>query len=568
MISHEPSLWLFCLFFVSEEHPGPEEHPRRIHWSHFPSHRSSAAPKVLQELPSVLSSLDSCKISHQIEICQRKEDFRKFCLFVLNTPTLFFSPAILYLRFLQAMNDPYEELPALPHKELQEVLNNWLRSADSASTNTSTSRLHETYGRRMVEFLSRLPPNSPFRRPLLQVMTVGLRVRVVAEDFGLSQETVYASHRERASESILLTTEYTPKTKRARLPQEDLEFARAFMDEVFPQNSGRDFRVINMTDDTIYAVYFGYCTDRDLTPLGQTTFHDQILKKLKIHRSQDSTICCYCAELKKLESQQPLSQAQMMKYQELLQHRMRWYEQGDFFKKKKNSLIEQRKADVLVVVQDFTQLQVQGTFYQDFIVVFQKFDDAEDAKMKTTMHHFVASGSNIKNDGTFVIRTWLHMLSEGWFDGFTTLEIFSDGAGKHFKTTAIMNFFSTIQMFSGIKVVYNFFESNHGHSVCDAAASHVKKAISVFQRDHNEAVRTSQQIVEVANTIKNHDAIVAPNNPQVELDDFKTFAGIRSQRKFTFTETHAYGYKLSKDLNHEDVYVLTAESYDDLFVDL
>ena len=51
------------------------------------------------------------------------------------------------------------------------------------------------------------------------------------------------------------------------------------MDEVFPQNSGRDFRIINMTDDTIYAVYFGFCTDKDMTPLGQTTFHDQILKK-------------------------------------------------------------------------------------------------------------------------------------------------------------------------------------------------------------------------------------------------------------------------------------------------
>ena len=140
------------------------------------------------------------------------------------------------------MNDPYEELPALPHEELREVLNGWLRSADSASTDSSTSRLHETYGRRMVDFLRQLPSNSPFRRPLLQVMTVGLRVKVVVEDVGLSQETVYASHRERAAESILLSTAYAPKTKRVRLPQEDLDFAKVFMDEVFPQNSGRDFR--------------------------------------------------------------------------------------------------------------------------------------------------------------------------------------------------------------------------------------------------------------------------------------------------------------------------------------
>jgi len=178
----------------------------------------------------------------QIEICRRKEDFGKFCLFALNIPTPFFSPAMFFLCRLQAMNDPFEELPALPHEELQEVLNGWLRSADSASTDSSTSRLHETYGRRMVDFLRQLPSNSPFRRPLLQVMTVGLRVKVVAEDVGLSQETVYASHRERAAESILLSTAYAPKTKRVRLPQEDLDFAKVFMDEVFPQNSGRDFR--------------------------------------------------------------------------------------------------------------------------------------------------------------------------------------------------------------------------------------------------------------------------------------------------------------------------------------
>jgi len=41
-------------------------------------------------------------------------------------------------------------------------------------------------------------------------------------------------------------------------------------------------------------------------------------------------------------------------------------------------------------VQDFTQLQLQGTFYQGFIIVFQEFDQEEASKLKTRMHHFVA----------------------------------------------------------------------------------------------------------------------------------------------------------------------------------
>jgi len=42
-------------------------------------------------------------------------------------------------------------------------------------------------------FLKNLPQNSPFRRPLLQVMTVNLHVKTVAADFDVSQETISVS---------------------------------------------------------------------------------------------------------------------------------------------------------------------------------------------------------------------------------------------------------------------------------------------------------------------------------------------------------------------------------------
>jgi len=67
------------------------------------------------------------------------------------------------------------------------------------------------------------------------------------------------------------------------------------------------------------------------------------------------------------------------------------------------------------------------------------------------------------------------MLDNDFFDDFTLIRILSDGGGKHFKTTAMMNFFGVVQMATGKTVEYNFFESYHGHSVCDAAAAHAKK---------------------------------------------------------------------------------------------
>jgi len=66
---------------------------------------------------------------------------------------------------LQALEDTYQNLPTPLHKELQQVLREWFESANSSSSYPSTRVLHETYGRRMVDFLSRLPSNSPFRRP-------------------------------------------------------------------------------------------------------------------------------------------------------------------------------------------------------------------------------------------------------------------------------------------------------------------------------------------------------------------------------------------------------------------
>jgi len=417
-------------------------------------------------------------------------------------------------------------------------------------------------------FLKNLPQNSPFRRPLLQVMTVNLHVKTVAADFDVSQETIYASHRSSVDANILMSMRSTPNVKRNRLPDEDLDLARTFMDEVFPQLSGRDFRVIAMTRNSVYAVYFGYCTDRDQVPLGQTTFNEKIFNKMKIHNTADSTICCYCRRLKTLEHVQPRTAAQEAEYGELVEHKERWFEQGRFFGERKNTLIDHKQRNVLIVVQDFTQLQLQGTFYQDFIVVFQEFDQEEASKLKTRMHHFVAPTTNTKNDGTFVIRVWLHMINEGWFYRYDTIEIFSDGAGKHFKTTAIMNFFAFMQMFLKKCIIYHFFESNHGHSVCDAAASHVKKAINVFQRDKGEAVRVPPQVVDVANGIKNHDAMIAPIQPDIIFPEFDTFHGIRKLRKFTFDEEYAYGYRISRLGHHEMQYPLMTESYADIFLNI
>jgi len=100
----------------------------------------------------------------------------------------------------------------------------------------------------------------------------------------------------------------------------------------------------------------------------------------------------------------------------------------------------------------------------------------------------VGSSSETKNNIDFVVAVWKHMLDNNFFKDFSKALVFSDGGPKHFKITANMSFFAAVQDQLQKTVEYFFFESNHGHSVCDAVASHAKKRLSQTQRNESQKV--------------------------------------------------------------------------------
>jgi len=63
-------------------------------------------------------------------------------------------------------------------------------------------------------------------------------------------------------------------------------------------------------------------------------------------------------------------------------------------------------GSVLVLVHDFTQIKVQGTFYQDLIVCFYTHDPASKDGLCRAYHHFDAHSSSMKNDIAFVVSVW------------------------------------------------------------------------------------------------------------------------------------------------------------------
>src|SRR5690606_25957164 len=109
--------------------------------------------------------------------------------------------------------------------------------------------------------------------------------------------------------------------------------------------------------------------------------------------------------------------------------------------------------------------------------------------------HFVANSTSEPNDYWFMIEAWKQLVELPQFQGVEIINIWSDGGGKHFKTTPTITFFARLQQTVGKTFYYNFFASHHGHSVCDAVASHAKRRLNLFMRNTSIPITTPEEII-------------------------------------------------------------------------
>ena len=451
-----------------------------------------------------------------------------------------------------------ENRPPLPHVDLEGP------NIDEIEVRNEVKeqRLSQ-YARNLIESSQEMPLTSPIRRGIIQMCAGSVRVKDIAIDVHVTTQTVYTALA--AENNVATSMKSHPHLKRKRIEEVDEELARQFLDDACPIPSGRDFRLVRMTYDNLYAMYVGFCNDRNAGPLGKTYFLEKILHSTKVRHSSDETICKLCDGKKKWDKPEPLNAKDQKKWNEYVEHERVWHEQGRYYLEKKNELVYQMREEVVMVLQDFTQLLVQGTFFQDLIIVLYIYDLQAVGHLKREYHHFIAPTSDTSNDGNFVVRCWKYMIENNWFDDFTMIRILSDGGGKHFKTTAIMNFFGVVQMATEKIVEYNFFESYHGHSVCDAAAAHAKKALNNHQRDNQDPINTPPQIATIINKVENHKARVAPTRQTDKLPEFATMNGITSMHKFTYTHDTITGSKISRVDTNDIVCFMTNTEY---FVEL
>ena len=184
-----------------------------------------------------------------------------------------------------------------------------------------------------------------------------------------------------------------------------------------------------------------------------------------------------------------------------------------------------------LLIQDFTQLKVQGTFFQCYIFTIYKHDAKEADGLKCKYFLFLRPS---KNDIRFVIQGWKKLLAEKVLDGVVAVHVWSDGGPKHFKMSANMVLMSIIDEELGKqKLNYNFFEAYHGHNACDSVASQAKHKLNTYQHNYQIPLTTRQVMVSVLATTHNHNAALIPSlhrkQPQIN-----TMKNITSFYSWTF----------------------------------
>ncbi len=129
--------------------------------------------------------------------------------------------------------------------------------------------------------------------------------------------------------------------------------------------------------------------------------------------------------------------------------------------------------------------------------------------------------------------------------GVTNIGLWSDGGRKHFKFTDTLSYISTIH---NIKITYNFFESYHGQSTCDAAASYAKKRVNTIICDTLQLVRTTNSFSTIISTLHYHHVQLIQVLSKSLKQTFKTFKSITSHYKFEFQNNIVLAYKTSEDI--------------------
>ena len=228
--------------------------------------------------------------------------------------------------------------------------------------------------------------------------------------------------------ATLIDQKYAINVTRSVISEEKMEEIHTILNDILPVQSGRNWRYQEVTDKKLYEMYKAEVKSE--TPVSKSFLIYKVLAKENVHHSKAVKFCPIC----ELEDENTV----VSKHKELIAIQKIAYQQ------QKKEIATGKSLKAILITQDFTQLELEGSFVQDLIIC--KYSHKKGAKdgLEREYVHFVGK-IGTKNDISFVVGSWMVLLQSNWFDGIEDIYIWSDGGPKHFKISSNMKFLLALQ---------------------------------------------------------------------------------------------------------------------------
>jgi len=82
--------------------------------------------------------------------------------------------------------------------------------------------------------------------------------------------------------------------------------------------------------------------------------------------------------------------------------------------KDKEAISSGKDSKTILVVQDFTQIELDGSFIQDLILCKYSYNNDGKENLSKEYRHFMEEIGD-KNDISFVVGAWMALLKSNWF---------------------------------------------------------------------------------------------------------------------------------------------------------
>lgn len=373
----------------------------------------------------------------------------------------------------------------------------------------------------LLNFISKMPKNSHFRRHLYNGLMDGFDRKDFCSLFNIGKSVYYDS--KKIEKNIFLEIKQNPNTTKIRISKERMDKTIDVLNNLVPvrADNNNPHRVLFTSKKLLFEKY---CKEMEtnypsIKPLSKKALIYKVLEKEKVHKSL-VTFCPICNE----ESNR--DHKELVKFQ------------YDAYKNDKCLVSE--GEDSVVVVQDFTQVKYESGFSQDLIICIYRYDVIRG--LSSEYHHFVGEIGD-KNNIQFVVGVWCYMIKNGFFNKNKKIKIWSDTGPKHFRITSEIILYHIIQSKCGFEIIRNYFAPYHGKCVCDAAAAHIKIAIT----NNDGFLFTPEQIRNIANGITNsrgHNVLIVE-----PFENPRTMNEITSYQQFSFNRTEILGTRRSYEEN-------------------